>query len=73
MTQISEIHIQLLSASISNIQALLYAHIIDQQGIDSNICGLDSELGWKRFGPCLPGKLSLMGKTYMPLMVGVLL
>lgn len=35
MTQVSKKHIQLLSEFISNLQALLYVHIINQQWIES--------------------------------------
>lgn len=64
--QFSKINIQLLSASISNLQALLYAYVINQQGIDCQ------QHFWVRLGAglekTLPGKLSLMAKIYMLLM-----
>lgn len=64
VTQVSEIHIQLFSASISNFQALLYAHVINQQGHNRQQYLLRLK-SWVRENLvlCLSGKLSQIKKT----------
>ena len=56
VTEVPKIHIQLLSGSVSNLQALLYAHIINQQGIDSQ------QHLWVRLWPGLEGNWSLLDR-----------